>query len=783
MAQTKTFQVRAPNGKVYSITGPANATGAQLQAAILKAHPEAKGTGRVPMKGAAGKVETAGMGLTRGIDETIFGTVRLLGQGFELLGAKDTGRAMQGYAKRELDKSTAAYEPFLRENPKTAEGGRIGGNIIGLVAPGKAVAAPLNVLAKAAPKVAPVVQALTSGGMSTGVVTTRAAAKEAPLIAKAVDAALRIGGGAAGGVASSAVLGQDMEEGGAVGAAVSMIPLVGRYGLAPVWDTLRGRVGDARAARIFREALGANYDAARKAFTDASKTSKRTASQILARMGLDADQFFATGEVVARQGNSAGILDDIARGQQTAQRQTLNAAAGGGTSTASRDAAAAQRRVTADTATPIMRDTLETVNTNTRNINTLGREARSARGVASKETKTAKRLLGASDEQAMRLNQMDDLGDPLNMGSINRQRGVVGALEERGSQAAERGLEAGAMARTAEERLANLQDAGVEALDATALSTQFRQLGAKERANPERAALFTGFADEVDRLAAENGGILDAFDLYEIRKDIGDFVQRALSGRATPEGMRKRTAEVISAANPMIDEAFKKAGGDRWAEYLNTFSAGKDEARRIDFADYARKLYEKSPEDFQRLMAGERPEIVERFFGKGRYDVNKQLGTKQLNPQGPPTRAGGVLTATPEGPSRVAAMQNVAAEVADDVRIKNAMTPGGVARAEKAVEPSPNLMVRIGQALPFQLGGVVEAPARMFDEFRNARTVQSMEQGFASPDAASRLMDYRPTGENIFRGLDALPLDVQRTLQQFGVQIGREEPNYMTTIR
>ena len=215
MAETVIHRVRAPNGKVYPVRGPKNATLQQLSAAILKAYPEAKGTGRAPLKGAAGKVETAGMGLTRGIDEAMFGTVKLLGKGFEYLGAEDTGRAMQKYAQRNLDQSTAAYEPFLRENPATAEGGRIGGNIIGLVAPGKAAAAPLNVLAKVAPKVAPAVQALTSGGMSTGIATV----KDAPAIAKAVDAALRIGGGATAGIASSAVLGRMWKK-----AALSALP-------------------------------------------------------------------------------------------------------------------------------------------------------------------------------------------------------------------------------------------------------------------------------------------------------------------------------------------------------------------------------------------------------------------------------------------------------------------------------------------------------------------------------------------------------------------------------
>lgn len=785
MAASKVYTVRAPNGKVYQITGPANASPQQLQNAILKAHPEAKGTGRAPLEGALGKLETAGMGLTRGIDEALFGTVRLLGKGFELIGAEDIGRGMQRYAGRELDKSTAAYEPFLRKNPITAESGRIGGNIIGLAIPGKAATLPLKALSKVAPALAPVATALETGGLSTGVTATRVAAKEAPLVAKAVDAALRVGAGATAGVASSAALGQDVEEGGAVGASVAMIPLIGRYGVAPVWNALRGRVGEARAARIFREALGANYEAARNAFMKTSGDTRRTASQILARMGVDADQFFATGKVVARQGDTTGILDDIERGQQASQLATLNAAAGGADRTASRQAAATQRRGTTETATPIMQQTLGDVNVNTQNVLAAQQGANVANRMADQITASGvvPRMRGLEERAAGQAELMAD--NPAlfpDMERIQQTRGIAGAAGNRANIAIANQIALRDAARTLEQRIANLSEAGVEALDAPALSSRFRQLATKERANPERAEIFTGFADEVDRLAAENNGILDAFDLYEIRKDAGAIVERMLRGRATPEAVRKRTAEVVGAARPLIDNMIEAAGGKRWREYLDTFSTGMDEAKRIDFSDYARTLYEKSPEEFQRLMAGNRPEIVERFFGKGRYDVNEVLGPKSVNMPGP-TRRGEILTGTPQGPSRLPAMQGVAADVADDIRIQNAMTPGATARAENALKPSPNIMVRLGRALPFQAGGLIEQPARYYDEARNAAVIRALEKGFSSPQSALNLMNYRPSGEKLFIGLQNLPADVQLALQQLGVQLGREEPNYMTMIK
>lgn len=768
-----TYTVRAPNGKTYRVEGPPGATQKQVEEAVLKAHPEAAGTGRVPKEGALGKVETAGMGLTRGIDEAIFGTGRLIGQGLEYVGATNLGGKLRAASERELAESRAQYEPFLRANPRTAEGGRIVGNIIGLAAPGGAVSKPLQVVSKVAPKLAPVTTALRTSGMATGVKATTP-------VAKAVDAALRIGGGATAGAASSAVLDQALDEGATVGAAVSLIPLVGRYGAGPVWDVVRGRFGEARAARIFRQALGANIDAAKAAF---AKGGKGTASQVLARMGIDADTFFATGEIVAKSSDSTGLLDDIAKGQRAAQRQTLAAASGATTRTGGRRAAEVQRRLTTQQAEPIMQQSLEGANAGTKNVFAAQQQAAAGRQAAATEAQTAKRLLGGAENQATVLGQMDDLGDVLDISAINRQRGIVGGLEQRGGQAAERSLAAGQQARTAEQRLAELQAAGVEPLDASALSARFRQMGAAERANPERAAIFNGFADEVDRLAAENGGILDAFDLYEIRKDAGAFVERALQGRATPEAMRKRTAELVGATRPVIDKAIRSAGGARWGEYLDTFSTGMDEARRIELADYARSLYEKQPAQFEALMRGDRPDVVERFFGKGRDDINEVMGPKVLELQGP-TKPGQLLTAQPPGPSRMPAMQDVAKDLEIETFIKNSMTPGSRARAAALTAPPVNALAEFGRTVPFGFGGFIERPAVLYQErLADPAVMRLLERGFATPQGAAELLNYIPSGQRSINFLEGLSPATLRILQQSGVQSAREEPEYVNMMR
>jgi hypothetical protein len=759
----KTFLVEAPNGKKYRVKAPVGSTQAQVEAAVIKAYPEARGSSRKPKGGALGKVETFGMGLTRGIDEAIFGTGRLIGEGLEYAGATDLGGRLRRASERELNKSLSTYQPFVRTNPKTAETGRVGGQIIGLVAPATAAAKPLQLAGKVIPKIAPVTTALTTSGFATGV-------KTATPLARAVDAALRVTGGATAGVATSAVLDQQLDEGGAVGAAVAMIPLVGRYGAGPVWDMLKGRVGETRAARIFRQALGSNVEAAREAFR---KGGKGTPAQILARIGIDADTFFATGDLVAKSGSGTGVLDDIARGQEAARQATLDAAAGGSSREASKRAASTQRAVTSEQAVPIMRETLEGVNVNTRNAMAAQQEASAARQLASAETDDARRLLAANDRSAALIRE-SGLRLPAD---IKRQRAIVAGLERFGGEAAERSLEAGAVARSAEQRLADMSAAGVKPLDPNALSGRLRQMAAAERANPEKAGILTGFADQVDSLAQQNNGILDAFDLYELRKDAGGIVERLLSGR-TPDAIRKRTAEVVGAFRPMVDDAIKTAGGERWQEYFNTFSTGMDEARRIELSDFARKLAVDQPEQYQRLMRGDRTDIVERFFGKGRDSIADALGPKALEMPGPVRLGQPRPTAVPEGPSRMPALQDVASDLGTATFIKNRMTPGAQARATNIMEPPVNIMAEFGRSVPFGLGSFVERPAILAEQkFFGPRSVQALERGFATPEGANALLGYVPAGQRNINILENMSPEALRILQMIGVQTGREPQN------
>ena len=787
-----TYTVRAPNGRTYKVSGPTGATQAQVEAAVLEAHPEARQPERK-----IGRGEAFARGLFQSAEKaaTFFGgAIGDLVDKFGITPAQATAWAAENLSGKSPAEARRIAQnlqslpgfggivraggkardiqaaPAQRQRPNMFGAGRLTGDV-GVIA-SLPVARALAPVVRVAPKLAPVARSLATGGMATGIKATT------PIL-RAVDAALRVGAGAVTGAGTSAVLGQAVDEGAAVGAAVSMIPLVGRYGAGPVYDALKGRVGVERASRIFREALGANVDAARAAFSKGGAAGKQTASQVLASIGINADTFFATGELVAKSGSSAGVLDDIARGQKVARETAMDVAAGGTSRTASRDAAATQRAVTTANAVPIMEETLGAANTGTRNVMAAQRQAADATKQADVITSTGivPRMRGLETRSREQLDMVFQNPELFTQGrTVERIGEVADQAGARADAAIDAQLALRGTARTAEQRLADLTAAGVQPLDAPGLAGSLRRMAAAERANPEKASVLTGFADQLEDLARANGGVIDARDLYELRKDAGGIVERLLQGR-TPDAIRKRTAEVVGAVRPLIDDAIEGAGGVRWREYLDTFSTGMDEARRVELTDFARKLAVDQPEQFQRLMRGDRPDIVERYFGKGRYDINETMGPRSVELPGPVRPGFSQPSTAPAGPSRFPTMQGVANELGVDTFIKNSMTPGAQARAQTLMQPPVNFIAEASRSLPFNVGYPVSSASDIFENrFVAPRVVRALEGGFASPQGANALLDYLPVGKRGINFLEGLSPDTLRALQQYGVQVGRE-PN------
>jgi len=95
-----------------------------------------------------------------------------------------------------------------------------------------------------------------------------------------------------------------------------------------------------------------------------------------------------------------------------------------------------------------------------------------------------------------------------------------------------------------------------------------------------------------------------------------------------PSTQSKRAAAVLAEVRPLIDDAIEKAGGSGWRDYLRTFEAGMKSIEQKKLADVALTEYNKSPDAFIKLIRGDNVAAVEKVFGKGNYDLVKEMGPK-----------------------------------------------------------------------------------------------------------------------------------------------------------
>jgi hypothetical protein len=134
--------------------------------------------------------------------------------------------------------------------------------------------------------------------------------------------------------------------------------------------------------------------------------------------------------------------------------------------------------------------------------------------------------------------------------------------------------------------------------------------------------------EDIANLTAKGGGVIDAHDLYTLRKEgINERIMQIL-GQTDPKVSAKVTRGVLQEVRPLIDDAIEKAGGTGWRDYLKTYSQGMQSIDQKAMAAEAARLFKDSPQEYVRLVRGNNPDAVEAIFGPGSYDIFKEMGSK-----------------------------------------------------------------------------------------------------------------------------------------------------------
>jgi hypothetical protein len=585
----------------------------------------------------------------------MFGGQRLLGMGLEAAGLKNAGSFLQEDAARRLAESQGRVAPFKQEFPMSTGAGELGAEVLATYPVGGAIAAPL----RAVPAAAPLAQAIRSGGFSTGQVIQ----KGAPAATRIADLGTRVAGGAITGGSTAAVLNPaEAETGAAIGAAIPLAGTTVNYlarGAGFLKDAFTGQLAAVKAGKISREVAGDRIGAIRAAL--AAAPEDLTAAQATA--GVQNNAFQALGAFAAKTDDISlklkqQAIDDIAE---------LHRMAEGGNATEARRAyeqsiqrlnqltsdmrkvelgAANQAAQTMNQLAPQMQQRQASM------VNAL-REGMPANLPSGAAGTPAPGISGihAGTEALQRRNVADDAARRLMVARSQAARGMVsepGIPEVNDRQVArankfvsdqwqeasdifaniakQRRAEAGFL----ENQIGSLEAHGLRPLDAgsitSAIDSKLAQPGLRASSNVTK--VLQTIKDDIVNLTEKGGGVIDAHDLYTLRKEgINERIMQIL-GQTDPKISAKVTRNVLQEVRPLIDDAIEKAGGTGWRDYLKTYSQGMQAVDQKAMAAQAAKLFKDSPQEYVRLVRGNNPDAVESIFGPGSYDIFKEMGNK-----------------------------------------------------------------------------------------------------------------------------------------------------------
>jgi hypothetical protein len=575
-------------------------------------------------------IEAISQGVISGGGNVMLGGQRLLGKGLSAFGARnptaygaqEAGAFLQEDAARRLAQSQATVAPFKKEFPILTGTGELGGEILSTGPVGMAIAAPL----RAIPAAAPLAQSIRTGGFSTG----RNVAN-APAAARVANLGTRAAGGAITGGATAALINpEEAETGALVGGTVAAVapPIVNVLAKSSGFlkDAFSGQLATVKAGKISREVAGDRIGAIRAAL--AAAPDDLTAAQATA--GIQNDALQALYKFSSRTDDMSMKLKQ----QAAADLADLQRAAGSANATEARSI----------------------YNQSIQRLNQLTADMRSVElGAANQAGQTINRL--APQAQQRQASMVNALRGGIPVGQPLPGQSVVSPVTEAAQQAATAAkgkpgfLSAGDRAQEwqqtsdifadiakqrrneagfIERQIGSLEDYGLRPLDAdtitSAIQTKLAQPGLRASSNVTK--VLQAVQDDIANLTQKGGGVIDAHDLYTLRKEgINERIMQIM-GQTDPKISAKVTRKVLEEVRPLIDDAIEKAGGTGWRDYLKTYSQGRQAIDQTAMAAQAAKLFQESPQEYVRLVRGNNPDAVEAIFGPGSYDIFKEMGNK-----------------------------------------------------------------------------------------------------------------------------------------------------------
>jgi len=388
-----------------------------------------------------------------------------------------------------------------------------------------------------------------------------------------------------------------------------------------IWDAVSGKLIQVKAGKIVRELAGDAVDAIRNAA--ASAPANLTAGQATANVRAPAIQTLQS-RMNARNINESTRLAEQENAGNLNQLQTL---AGGSTQVASKNAQAEAKNALNARLIPTLTTELNTANIAGQELPRLQGEADRFAQAAANKVQDVRRFTAAGERAGERAaNTVTVAGQPrvpsryTYMGELEKQ------AEVQATKAAEGSLAFGEASRFAQAGADSLAAHGLKPLksDAIIVNLSRKANDPAYAGNDLVEGALKNVADDIAKWT-KNGGVIDAWALDSIRKNsVNAAIQRLRPGM-DQTAQKNAAAEVISQIKPILVDAVENAGGTGYGKYLADYAVGRQAIAQTKLGAKAMQLYNESPDKFIALVEGQSPEAVEKIFGKGSYNIAKEM--------------------------------------------------------------------------------------------------------------------------------------------------------------
>jgi hypothetical protein len=296
--------------------------------------------------------------------------------------------------------------------------------------------------------------------------------------------------------------------------------------------------------------------------------------------------------------------------------------------------------------------------------------------------------------------------------------------DEWASKAASASLDLGEGARFAQAAADTLRANKIKPLESASLVSSINRI----KTNPEYAGndIIMGAADNVARDIAQwtaKNGIIDARALEAIRKNSVNAAIQKLRPGMDATSQRNLAAGVLSDIKPLIDDAIEASGGTGWKQYLADYTKGMQQIAEKRLSGEALKLFKTNKDEFVKLVTNESPEVVEKFLGKGNYNIATELAQSTLD-----------------------TLKTEANKVIRDAKIKSQVEGGQDALKQVLLENMSKFR------LPSYLSAVAATTNKaltILEDKIGKKTMQYLTEASKSPENAQRLLETLPASERI----------------------------------